>query len=198
MEFTKRHAFLIIFMIVFQAIAIGQSCKFKIMRGDDNLGYINASKKTIGTKVTYRVTSKASFRVVFKYVRETFMDIVFLNGVMESSVLKQTMNSELKDHRITKRNGMGYDCTKDSDDEFRINKLIRFCSSMLYFTEPKGQKYVFTESHQVMSPIKEIESGIYELSLPDGKINHYVYKSGVLDEVRAYRTVADLVFKRVY
>lgn len=197
MKFTKRHVFLIIFISVLQTTAVAQSCKFKIMRGDDNLGFINASKKTVGNKVTYRVTSKASFRVVFKYVRETFTDIVFMNGVMESSILKQTMNEELKDHRVTKRNGASYDCTKNSEEEkVKINKLVRFCSSMLYFTEPKGRKLIFMESHQVLSPIKEIEPGIYELSLPEGKINHYVYKSGVLVEVRAFRTIADLVFKR--
>lgn len=199
MKSINRYLFLFVFILVLQGGVSAQTCKFKIMRGEDNLGSITAHKKVDGNKVTYDVTSTATFRVIFKYVRETFMDIVFVNGIMESSIMKQIMNKELKDHRITTRNGLGYDCIKNPGGEkFEINTVVRFCSSMLFFKEPKGQKKIFSESYQELSPIEEIEPGVYKLSLPEGKVNHYVYKKGKLEEIRVFRTVADLVFTREY
>ena len=180
-------------------MSIAQSHKFNIMKGDDKLGSITATKKTVGTTVSYNVISKATFRVIFKYVRETFMDIIFIDGIMESSITKQTMNSELKDHRVTKRNGKGYDCTKNPDNEkFKINELVSFCTSMLFFKEPIDQTKIYSDSYQELCPMKKLGPGFYELVLPEDKVNHYIYKNGELQEMRVFRTVADLVFKREY
>lgn len=67
---------------------------------------------------------------------------------------------------------------------------------MMYFKEPVGQKVAFAESYQTLCPLEVIEKGIYKLTLPGGKVNHYVYKKGVLQEIRIFRPIVDLVFKR--
>lgn len=174
-----------------------QSVQFKILHGDDEIGNIHAEKATSKAKTTYSVTSIASFRVFFKYVRETSMDVIFQSGKMKRAETKQIMNEELEEHRITTLNETGYLCLKNPEEEqFTLNHAIHFSSSMLYFEEPKGHSRIFAESYQQMCPIEAISPGIYKLTLPHGKINHYVYKAGKLEEIRVFRTMVDLVFKR--
>ena len=174
-----------------------QSVHFKILNGDDVIGNISAEKATTKNNTTYSVTSVASFRVLFKYVRETSMDVVFQSGKMKSSETKQIMNKELEEHRITNLTGTGYSCLKNPKEEkFTLTHAIHFSSSMLYFEEPIGHSHIFAESYQKMCPLLLISPGIYELTLPHGKINHYVYKAGELQEIRVFRTMVDLVFKR--
>ncbi len=174
-----------------------QSVRFKILNGDDEIGNINAHKATTKTNTTYSVTSIASFRVFFKYVRETSMDVIFQSGKLKSSETKQIMNKELEEHRITSLNGSEYLCLKNPKEEkFTLTRPIHFSTSMLYFEEPKGHSRIFAESYQQMCPLEVISPGIYKLTLPHGKINHYVYKAGELQEIRVFRTMVDLVFKR--
>lgn len=186
---------LILSLLFFQLDA--QTVKFNIMKGNDNIGEIVAKKTSLKSGDSYHVTSKATFRVVWKYVRETITKVQFSGKTMTSSNSKQLMNKETKEHRITTKNGTSYSCTKNPGNEkFTLNKSITYCSSMLYFSEPKNRKYIFAESYQKMCKIELISTGIYKLYLPEGKINHYVYKNGKLQEIRVFRTIVDLVFKR--
>jgi len=162
------------------------------------IGHIQAEKSNQNSQTTYNVTSKASFRVVLKYVRETILEVVYEGENLISSDAKQIMNQDLKQHRVTTRQGAKYNCIENrGKEEFSIDKDIRLCSSVLYFKEPKGYNFVFAENYQELCPIVLIEPGIYEMTLPNGKINHYVYKAGVLQEIRVFRSIVDLVFRRM-
>jgi hypothetical protein len=45
--------------------------------------------------------------------------------------------------------------------------------------------------------LAKVGAGIYELTLPDGHVNRYVYRNGVLHEIQVDRLFFDLVFRRV-
>ena len=175
----------------------GQSVRFRIYKGSKPIGSIQAQKERQGVKTTYTVTSEASFRIVSKFVRETFTKVVYEGKELESSENRETMNDNLKGHRLTHRKGPAYACSRNGGkSSFNLDGPLRYCASMLYFTEPKGQSHVFAESYQELCRIEEISPGIYKLHLPQGKINHYVYRSGKLEEIRVFRTMINLVFKR--
>ena len=197
MKYNKSLACLLTFVSILQCSIYAQTVRFKIFKGSKQIGHISAIKESNSGKTTYKVTSKASSRIITKYVRETDMKVIYSDGGLESSDLKQTMNQNLKDHRITTRQGGQYNCIKGlRKEKFCLKESLDFCSSMLYFEEPKGRKQIFCESYQKLCPIKLIKAGTYELTLPQGKVNHYVYESGVLKEIRVFRTVTNLVFRR--
>ena len=175
----------------------GQSVQFRIFKGSKPIGSIHAKKEKSGVETTYTVISEASFRVVTKFVRETFTKVVYSGRELETSINRETMNESLKGHRTTHRKGPAYSCSLNGGkNSFDLNGPLRYCSSMLYFTEPKGQSHVFAESYQQLCKIEEIDPGVYKLYLPKGKINHYVYRSGRLEEIRVFRSIINLVFKR--
>ena len=196
---TNKSIFCVLTLFFVGSVMVyGQPIQFKILNGGEEIGHIVAKKETLNYKTTYDIVSKASFRVFFQYVRETSMKVVWHSGNFESSETKQLMNEELKEHRVTKQGNAGYDCFKILEEEkFSLTTPIKFCSSMLYFEEPKGYSHIFAESYQELCPLELIAPGIYKLTLPQGKVNHYVYKNGVLQEIRVFRTMVDLVFKRV-
>ena len=197
MKYYKTFVHFATILLAIQTSLNAQTVRFNIFKGSKHIGNIIAQKEATDTKTTFIVTSEASLRIVAKFVRETFVEANYICGKLENSEAKETINKDLKQHRVTKRQGSKYLCLKNLEKEsFSIEKQIGFCSSMLYFMEPKGQTHLFAESYQEFFPIELIEPGIYKLTLPKGKINHYVYKLGKLEEIRVFRTLFDLVFKR--
>lgn len=190
---------LIFFIVFFISLHVrGQVVYFDILKGGDKLGSIKAEKKITNSTTIYTSISKATFRVVWEYIRETDITTIYQNGLFISLDSKQLMDGKLKEHYITQKKDLGYLCTRPTSNEtFTLKQNIIFSSNMLYFTEPKGQKFIYAEGYQSLCALEEISNGIYKLSLPEGKINHYVYKNGVLEEIRVFRTIVDLVFKRV-
>ena len=197
MNYPKTYGCLLALFLASSLALAGQSVRFQIFKGTKSIGSIHAQKETTGTETTYTVTSEASFRVVARFVRETFTRVIYKGRDLESSVNRETMNENLKGHRLTHRKGEAYSCSLNGGkSSFDLDGPLRFCSSMLYFTEPRGQSHVFAESYQQLCRIEPIDAGVYKLYLPQGKINHYVYRSGRLEEVRVFRTMVNLVFKR--
>ncbi len=192
-----RNPLLFIFTLLLSLQLSAQTVKFNIMKGKDTIGQIVAKQTKNNTGNSYHVTSKASFRIIWKYVRETLTRVNFRGKIMSYSNSKLSINKEIKDHRITTRKVKQYACVKKPENkQFQITQNITYCSSMLYFKEPKNQSYIFAESYQKLCKLELISTGIYQLHLPEGKINHYVYKSGQLQEIRVFRTIVDLIFKR--
>lgn len=178
-------------------MSFGQEVYFDILKGNNKLGSIRTVKKKEGAKVTYTVVSKATFRVIFQYVRETDMTSIYKSGVFSWADSKQILDGDIKEHQLTEKQGMWYKCTEPPEtDFFWYKEKINFCTNRLYFEEPVGEKFIYAESYQKLCPIKLISKGIYKMTLPDGNINHYVYKGGLLQEVRIFRTIVDLVFRR--
>ena len=188
---------LVVFILFISTQSFSQVVYFDILKGNDQLGRIRTEKKKESSRVIYTVASKATFRVIFLYVRETDMTSIYDSGVFSWSDSKQILDGKIKEHQLTKKEGLWYKCTEPPEtDYFWYKEKINFCTNRLYFEEPVGEKFVFAESYQKLCPIKLISKGIYELALPEGKINHYVYKNGDLQEVRIFRTIVDLVFRR--
>ena len=197
MKYSKTFICIVAAFLITKTTLNAQTVRYKIFKGRKQIGNIIGLKETSSAKTTFTITSKASVRIITKFVRETFVEANYIGEKLESSDAKETINDELKQHRITQRQGSKYICIDNREKEkFNLEKQIKFCSSMLYFMEPKNQTHIFAESYQVFCPIEMIEPGIYKITLPQGKINHYIYKLGVLEEIRVFRTLFNLVFKR--
>lgn len=195
--FNFRFIFLVLTIIAFHCNA--QVQYYDILKGEEKLGEIKAEKKVQNSTTTFSVISKAVFSVIFEYVRETDMTIKYVNDTFFSSDSRQFMDGKIKEHHITQKLVDGtFLCTQpaDEEDRFVLKSKINFTTSLMYFKEPVGETHVFAESFHALCPIKLISPGIYEMTLPGDKINHYVYKNGVLQEVRVFRPIVDLVFRR--
>jgi hypothetical protein len=67
----------------------------------------------------------------------------------------------------------------------------------MYFEEPIGVNEVFVESVLENCRLMPLGEHRYRLFMPDAKMNDYVYKNGVLQEIGVDRKYVDLVFRRI-
>lgn len=174
-----------------------EQVRFDIFMKGRAIGSIKAQQEIKQDQTIYRVTSTASFRVIVKYVRETIAEVIFSGGKIQLSDAKQIMNQQLKEHRVTQWKGANYACKKDEGAEHpSFKKPIKLCTSMLYFQEPVGQAFIFAENYQELCPVELVSPGTYKITLPQGKVNHYIYKNGQLEEIKVFRSMVNLTFKR--
>ncbi|GAB5550892.1 MAG: hypothetical protein Sapg2KO_04830 [Saprospiraceae bacterium] len=188
---------LLLIIAILPGFAKTEQVGFEILMKGKSIGNIKAQRIINQDKTVYKVTSKASFRVIVKYVRETIAEVIFSGGKIQLSDAKQIMNQQLKEHRVTEWNGATYACKQGKNaPQASFKKPIKLCTSMLYFQEPVGQAFIFAENYQELCPVELIQPGVYKVTLPQGKINHYIYKNGQLEEIKVFRTMVNLVFKR--
>lgn len=197
MKWIKNLTLLLLTISVLPGFAKTEQVRFDILMKGRPIGNIKAQREINLDKTIYKVTSTASFRVIVKYVRETIAEVVFSGGKIQLSDAKQIMNQQLKEHRVTEWKGANYACKQgEGVAQASFKKPIKLCTSMLYFQEPVGQSFIFAENYQELCPVELVSPGVYKITLPQGKVNHYIYKNGQLEEIKVFRTMVNLVFKR--
>ena len=68
---TVRTFYILLCMVfLVHTNGFSQSVQFRILKGGKEIGQIKAHQNSEDAKTTYTVSSKASFRVLMKYVRE--------------------------------------------------------------------------------------------------------------------------------
>jgi hypothetical protein len=135
--------------------------------------------------------------VLWKQVVRTVGMTEYVNGSMTTCHSSFRFNDSLKDssHMVT-RHGVtkGYVHPGKTTQKANTNP---WSTARLYYEEPIGQTSIFVESVLHNCPLERTAAGTYTLTMPDRKVNHYVYRNGVLYEIRVDRSFFDLVFRRL-
>lgn len=188
-------AFIFIFFVSGGSL-LGQTLFYDIYKGSERIGEIKVEKKISGNKVHYEANSEASFRVLFKNKLTTRTAADFVDDELEYSMSKIVLNDKIREHSITKKEGDYYTYYQHPKTNSRKKESPFSISSItLYYAEPAGIKRVFSENYQEMCDLTVIGEHAYELALPGGKVNQYIYKNGKLVEIKVIRTFVDLSFR---
>ena len=175
-----------------------QTGSFAIWKGSDRVGSLTVDRTYEGDRTHYAMNSLSTVEVMLwtKIVRtalraeyvgeqlEACGSSVHLNDVMQDSSSMRTNAGIAKGyvHPHRKMNGGNGNA---------------WTTARMYYEEPVGQETIYVESVLGDRPLERMAPGVYRLLLPDGKVNRYVYRLGVLQEVQVDRTFFDLVFRRV-
>lgn len=182
--------------ILFQLqLGHSQNLSYNIFRGDSKIGTIEAQKNTSGTYEHYNVVGDVAFRVVFKYNRQTHLNVTYKNNELVTGKSKTVMNEDLKELSEIKQKENHYSCFKHPDEKFKIHSSIPFSTVKLYFIEPIGIDKIFSESYLTYCKLEKVGEHKYKLSLPGNKTNYYTYKNEKLVHVLIDRSWFDLTFK---
>lgn len=198
MNVNLQQGFFIFFFIFFVSggSLFGQTLFYDIYKGNDRIGKIKVEKKISGNTVHYEANSEASFRVVFKNKLITNTAADFVDDELAYAMSKIVLNDKIREHSVTKKDGEYYRFYQHPNITTRKKKSPFPISSItLYYNEPTGVNQVFSENYQEMCNLTVIGEHAYELALPGGKINQYIYKNGQLVEIRVIRTFVDLSFR---
>lgn len=125
---------------------------------------------------------------------KTQVDFMFweISSTIESKFRQNQLWEACANEKV---NGKTKGCTKTFfvDNQYEIKKdnikkivkePIYYSVAMLYHHEPEQVRQVFAERHANFCLIKEIASHKYELSLPNGDKNYYLYENGICKEMQ--------------
>ena len=182
--------------LTLQLPSIGQTLNFGIYKGKDQIGKLTVEKVVSTEKTFYQANSESHFSLLFNNEFITQSRAEFVNNVLAFCMSRTLHNGKVRDHSITQKSKDGYTLTSHSEEEINLkHPPVKISTLNLYFLEPIGVNWIFSENYQELCPLKPLGSHTYEVTFPGGKVNHYIYENGSLVEIKVFRTFVDLSFK---
>ncbi len=184
--------------LLFSAIvdASAQEVRFMVLKGDDPVVSIRASRSIAAERTSYLITSSAELWMIWKQEVETSMAAEYTGGTLWSSSFTLIVNGNMRDSSRMSSNAYGKWAYVHPDAPHPYRSTSQWTTARMYFEEPIGQSFIMVESVLHDCPIRRTGLGIYEVTLPNNDRNQYVYRGGKLMEVQVDRLLINLVFRR--
>jgi len=175
-----------------------QPARFVIWKGADQVGSLMVDRNYQGDRTLYTMTSFSKLDVaLWTQVVSTVMTAEYVGDQLEACASTVHLNGAMRDSssmRTSAGVAQGY---VHPGHVLQGGNGNAWTTARMYYEEPVGQESIYVESVLSDCPLQRLPNGIYRLVLPDDKVNRYVYRDGVLQEVHVDRTFFDLVFRRV-
>lgn len=183
-------------MLVVASGAFAQRASFDILKGDDVIGSIAASRVESGDRTNYVMTSYSVMDLLWERRVRTEMTAEYEGDSLRACMSSVHVNGSVRDSSRMSPDAAGLLCYVHPSGSFRRASTHPWTTARMYFEEPIGQTHVFVESVLKPCSIEPAEPGTYLLTFPDGNRNRYVYQGGELQEIHVDRTFLDLLFRR--
>ncbi|UXP32951.1 hypothetical protein N6H18_03150 [Reichenbachiella agarivorans] len=186
---TIVKVFLVFLSLLWSADLYSQVINYDIVKGGSVIGSMTAEKKVSGNQVDYKIKSVTHFRVVVKLTVDYNLTETYVGGVLQSGNALSTLNGATQNQSdVQKRDGY-YRIETDSDIIEFDSDAIRYSIPEIYFNEPIGKKYVFSQVFATNLEIEDVGNHTYEMESEDG-LNVYTYRNGICTEVKVSRSYA--------
>ncbi len=174
-----------------------QNASYNILKGGDVIGNIQATRKVSGDNIYYSMVSNSEFSILWKNTVESTTITEYHKNTISSCGAHMRINGDMRDSSHMALVGSEARCYVHPEKNFIHNEPVEWTTARMYYEEPIGQTRIFVESVMGYCAMEPTGKGTYKLTLPEGKVNHYTYVGGVLQEVLVVRSMFDLVFRRV-
>ncbi len=184
-----------LFLLVIIGGSSAQQSRFDVLKGDDVVGRILASRSVNGERTTYLMTSYSEFDIIWKQVVRSILTVNYMGDLLDRCHTSISVNGALRDSSHLDP-AAEPSCFIHPGQRFPLDQEVKWTTARMYFEEPVGQRTIFVESVLKHCPLESIGPGKYRLTLPGDKVNNYAYKDGVLQEIHVDRSFFDLIFRR--
>ena len=179
------------------APARAQNGTFGIWHGGELVGRVAVSRTVTGEHTHYAMNSLSSVVLFWSRVITTVCTSEYEGNTLVACHTSVHVNGAVRDSSHLRT---GHDGTRGYVHPGRTTLspcTTPWSTTRMYYEEPVDQQSIYVESVLHECPLVRTGDGTYRLTLPDNKVNHYVYRDGVLQEIRVDRSLFDLVFRRV-
>lgn len=161
-----------------------------------NTGTLTVNRSREGNVTRITMNTEAGMNYLFGKSEASFSSSnIFVNGKLEGSYARNIRDGEeIRFTRLMCSNGTCEIETKEGKGT--LEPQPKLCIAAIFFDEPKGVSQVFSEDWGRYLPIKYIGESTYQVTMPDGKTNDYIYKEGVLEELRSSTPVGKARVRR--
>lgn len=170
---------------------------YDIVLAGFTIGTMQADKTTSPKGEDYRIHSKVEFWFFGKIHVEFLQNVNFQNGQLMKAITKSDSNRGNFVTNVT-WNKDHYDIDANSykfHNEESIKQAVYGTPAKLYFHEPKNGDVLISENFGMLTKVKEIEKGVYEIDV-NGNINRFYYEGGVLQKVVLENNIKNYSIKR--
>lgn len=173
-----------------------QQLEYDIVKGNKVIGRIAAIKQERHERTFYAMTSFAQIDLVVRKVVRTSLITEYEHGRLNFCHSSVRVNDHLRDSsHMALRDGQWLRYVHPGPAEAKRDTAT-WTTARMYFEEPVGRPTIYVESVLAHCALLPMGPGRYRLVLPDKSENQYLYRDGVLQEVRVDRTLVHLVFRR--
>jgi hypothetical protein len=176
---------------------MGQPSTFAIWKGDDMVGKVFVDRRTSGDRTHYSMNSRSKVMVLWPQHIRTAMSTEYVGGRLAACHTAVCVNDEVRDSSSMRTQGTKVVGYLHPGRVVPAASANSWTTARMYYEEPVGQTTIYVESVLRDCALAKVGAGIYELTLPDGHVNRYVYRNDVLHEIQVDRLFFDLVFRRV-
>jgi len=157
-----------------------------------DVGTITVNQQITGNKITVEAISEVEVRIIFKIKVKYIQTSTYVNGILQQSLLKTYKKDAVNSTTHLVKQGDGYTLEKDGKIT-RINDIIKYSGSLLYFHEPKNVKVLYFEINGEKTKVETVKTHEYLITDPNnGNKNEYTYKNGVLKNAIIKHTMANV------
>ncbi|PZX56872.1 hypothetical protein LV84_01998 [Algoriphagus ratkowskyi] len=198
----KSVSLIIVFLLVFfgsslQGFSQTKTNNYDIVLAGFTIGSMQADKVTSATGEDYQIHSKVEFWFFGKIHVEFLQNVNFANGQLMKATTKSDSN---RGNFVTtiKWNKDHYDIDANSykfHNEESINKAVYDTPAKLYFKEPKAGDVLMSENFGMLTTVREVEKGVYEIDV-NGSMNRFYYENGILQKVVLENNIKNYSIKR--
>ncbi|RAI93772.1 DUF6134 family protein [Algoriphagus yeomjeoni] len=170
---------------------------YDIVLAGFTIGTMKADKTTSAKGEDYQIHSNVEFWFFGKIHVEFLQKAHYANG----QLMKATTNSDSNRGNFVTTvvwNKDHYDVDANSykfHNEEPINRVIKGSTARLYFHEPKPGDVLISENFGMLTTVREIEKGVYEIDV-NGSMNRFYYEGGVLQKVVLENNIKNYSIKR--
>jgi hypothetical protein len=190
-------AFFLILGSSINGISQTQTNYYDIVLAGFTIGSMQADKTTSPKGEDYQIHSKVEFWFFWKIHVEFLQNVNFQNGQLMKATTKSDSNrgnfvttvNWNKDHYDIDANSYKF------HNEEPINKAVYRSPAKLYFHEPKNGDVLISENFGMLTKVREIEKGVYEIDV-NGSMNRFYYEGGVLQKVVLENNIKNYSIKR--
>lgn len=202
LKLYKSGIFLLVFFSLWLGISVdgyGQTKTntYDIVLAGFTIGTMKADKTTSAKVEDYQIHSKVEFWFFGKIHVEFLQNVNFQNGQLMKATTKSDSNrgnfvttvNWNKDHYDIDANSYKF------HNETPIKQAVYGTPAKLYFHEPKDGDILISENFGMITEVREIETGVYEIDV-NGNMNRFYYEGGVLQKVVLENNIKNYSIKR--
>ncbi len=170
---------------------------FAIWVNDEVVGEVTVNRTTIGPRTIYSMNSISEVDVIWTQVVRTMMRTEYAGSQLTACHSSVRVNDSVRDSSSLRTDLGRVQGFVHPREQVAVPCTNAWSTARMYYEEPIGQRSIYVESVLRDCPLVPLGGGRYRLTLPNDKVNDYVYRQGVLEEIHVDRPFFDLIFKRL-
>lgn len=173
------------FFLLVPALLLSQGVKYnyEITRNGKNAGKVIVLHTREGNRDLLHLEAFIKTNLVIGIRVKNIEKIISENGRIIQSSFHRTVNNSNPVNRTIKFNHDHYLIETNGNTRKLGVQNIKFNMASIYVNEPLEATFIYSDAAEKFLQVKQISSGVYQVSLPDGGVNIYHYQNKVCRKI---------------